>query len=252
MSAPSEIGIRNVEKTYRTATGLLTALQDISLDITRGEFVSVIGKSGCGKSTLLKIIGGLVEPSGGYVELGGNRVRGANRDVGFVFQHPVLLEWRTILENVLLPIEIFRLPIPDYVDRACELLGTMELGAFVHSYPDELSGGMQQRAAIARSLLYDPSVILLDEPFGALDALTREQMNLELLRIWQSSKKTIVFVTHDIAEAVFLSDRVVLLGQRPGHIQDVLTINLPRPRTIETSYLPAFADFRKYLRHRLG
>jgi NitT/TauT family transport system ATP-binding protein len=247
-----EIAVRDVHKTYRTASGPLTALKAIDLDIAHGEFVSIIGKSGCGKSTLLQIMGGLIKPSQGQILLSGSPVQRASRKVGFVFQRSVLLEWRTILDNVMLPIELFGLQVEDYVDRAHELLETIGLGGFANSFPDELSGGMQQRAAIVRSLLYDPEVLLMDEPFGALDALTREQMNLQLLHLWQTSGKTIAFVTHDIAEAVFLSDRVVLLGARPGHVQDILRVDLPRPRTIETTYLPAFAKYRKYLRDRLG
>jgi NitT/TauT family transport system ATP-binding protein len=248
----TEIDVRDVHKTYQTATGPLAALQGVKLNVLRGEFVSLIGKSGCGKSTLLQIVGGLVQPSRGEVLVGGSRMTRASRKVGFVFQRSVLLEWRTVLQNVLLPIELFNLRHEDYAGRAQELLELMGLGSFADSYPDELSGGMQQRAAIVRSLLYDPEIMLMDEPFGALDAMTREQMNLELLRIWQTTGKTIVFVTHDIAEAVFMSDRVVLLGARPGRVQEVVKIDLPRPRTIETSYLSAFADYRRYLRDRLG
>jgi NitT/TauT family transport system ATP-binding protein len=251
-TARVEIDILDVHKVYRTGTGTLTALQGVTLEIGRGEFVSVIGKSGCGKSTLLQIIGGLIDPSRGQVLIRGDPIRKASRKVGFVFQRSVLLEWRTVLENILLPIEIFKLRSDSYLAKAHELLRMMGLEGFAESYPDELSGGMQQRAAIVRSLLYDPEIMLMDEPFGSLDAMTREQMHLELLRIWQTTGKTIFFVTHDISEAIFLSDRVVLLGARPGNVRDVVKIDLPRPRVIETTYLPAFSEYRRYLRDKLG
>ena len=252
MSAASAITVSDLHKTYRSAAGPVRALQGIDVAIGRGEFVSLIGKSGCGKTTLLQIMAGLVRPSRGGVVVNETPVVKASRKVGVVFQRSVLLEWRTILDNVLVPIELFHLRRADYIHRAIELLGMMGLAGFEDRYPDELSGGMQQRAAIVRSLLYDPDILLMDEPFGALDALTREQMNLELLRIWQANGKTIVFVTHDIAEAVFLSDRIVLLSERPGRIKEIVRIDLPRPRTIETTYLPEFAGYRRHLREQLG
>lgn len=252
MTLSASLAVTDLYKTYRSAAGPVRALQSINLNIRRGEFVSLIGKSGCGKTTLLQIMAGLVRPSHGKVLLENAPVTQASRKVGLVFQKSVLLEWRTILDNVLLPIELFRLARTDFIDRARELLAMMALSGFEDRYPDELSGGMQQRAAIARSLLYNPDILLMDEPFGALDAMTREQMQVELLRIWQASGKTIVFVTHDIAEAVLLSDRIVLLTERPGRIKEVLPIDLPRPRSIETTYLPEFADYRRHLREQLG
>ncbi|HVA13102.1 MAG TPA: ABC transporter ATP-binding protein [Stellaceae bacterium] len=252
MNSTAAIRVTDLYKTYRSVAGPVRALEGIDVDIRPGEFVSLIGKSGCGKSTLLQIIAGLVRPSRGKVLLEDVPVVKASRKVGLVFQKSVLLEWRTILDNVLLPVELFHLVRAGYVDRARELLGMMGLAGFENSYPDELSGGMQQRAAIVRSLLCDPDILLMDEPFGALDALTREQMNVELLRIWQASGKTIIFVTHDIAEAVFLSDRVILLSERPGRVKEIVKIELPRPRTIETTYLPQFADYRRHLREQLG
>ncbi len=246
--AASPIRIQGVRKTFRTPRGPLRVLDPINLDITSGEFVSVIGRSGCGKTTLLNIVGGLVRPTAGSITIGENVVARPSRSVGFVFQHAVMLRWRTAMENLLLPIEIFGLRRDAYVERARELLQLMGLAEFERSYPHQLSGGMRQRLAIARSLLYDPSVLLMDEPFGALDALTREQLNLELLRIWEEEHKTIVFVTHDIAEAVFLSDRVVLLSDRPGRIRETLVVDLPRPRTVDTTYLPEFVDLRRHLR----
>jgi len=252
MSTAVAIKVAGLHKTYRSGSGPVRALQGIDVDIRQGEFVSLIGKSGCGKTTLLQILAGLIRPSRGQVLLEDMPVAKASRKVGLVFQKSVLLEWRTILDNVLLPIELFHLSRADYVGRARELLDMMGLSDFEKSYPDELSGGMQQRAAIVRSLLYDPDILLMDEPFGALDAMTREQMNLELLRIWQVSGKTVVFVTHDIAEAVFLSDRIILLTERPGRIKEVVRIDLPRPRTLETTYLPEFAAYRRHLREQLG
>ena len=245
------IRIQGIRKSYRTPSGPLRALDPVDLNIDAGEFVTFIGKSGCGKTTLLNIVGGLIRASGGEVTIAGRRVDRPSRDIGYVFQHAVMLRWRNVLDNLLLPIELFGLRRSDYVERSQELLTMMGLEGFQKSFPHQLSGGMRQRVAIARSLLYDPQLLLMDEPFGALDAMTREQMNLELLRIWEQSHKTIVFVTHDIAEAVFLSDRVVLLGDRPGHIREVVKIDLPRPRNLDTTYLPAFAELRRYLRDRL-
>jgi len=243
--------IRGVQKNYRTPTGVLRALDTVDLDISAGEFVAFIGRSGCGKTTLLNIVGGLIRPSAGQVRIGGRPVEKPSRDAGFVFQQAVMLRWRTVMENMLLPIEIFGLEKSDYVQRSQELLELMGLVGFEHSFPHQLSGGMQQRVAIARSLLYDPKLLLMDEPFGALDAMTREQMNLELLRIWERSHKTIIFVTHDIAEAVFLSDRVVLLSGRPGRIREIVNVDLPRPRSVETTYLPQFVEMRRRLREQL-
>jgi NitT/TauT family transport system ATP-binding protein len=251
VDADAIITVERVSKTFRTPRGLLRALEGINLDVKPREFISLIGRSGCGKTTLLNVIGGLIRPSSGQVSLAGRVVSKPSREVGFVFQQPVMLRWRTVMENLLLPIEIFRLRKSDYVDRARELLESMGLAEFESSYPHQLSGGMAQRVAIARSLLYEPKVLLMDEPFGALDALTREQMNLELLRIWQQTQKTVAFVTHDISEAIFLSDRVVLMARRPGRIRRVIEIDLPRPRSIETTYLPRFADLRRELREGL-
>lgn len=245
------ITVDGVRKAFRTPSGTLRALNRIDLNVGQGEFITFIGRSGCGKTTLLNIIGGLVKPTTGQVTIGERVVARPSRDVGFVFQHAVMLRWRTVMENLLLPIEIFGLQKADYVSRAHDLLELMGLEGFGGHFPHQLSGGMRQRVAIARSLLYDPKVLLMDEPFGALDAMTREQMNVELLRIWEHSHKTVVFVTHDIAEAVFLSDRVVLLGDRPGYIRAVVPVTLPRPRTVETTYLPEFAELRRQLRAML-
>jgi NitT/TauT family transport system ATP-binding protein len=247
----SLIKIDGVRKIFRTPTGLLRALNRIDLEVAQGEFITLIGRSGCGKTTLLNIIGGLIKPTTGEVLIGDRPVTRPSRDVGFVFQHAVMLRWRTVMENLLLPIEIFGLRKADYVGRAHEFLELMGLQGFESHFPHQLSGGMRQRVAIARSLLYDPRVLLMDEPFGALDAMTREQMNGELLRIWERSNKTVVFVTHDIAEAVFLSDRVVLMGDRPGHVRAVVPVTLPRPRTVDTTFAPEFSAIRRQLRAML-
>ena len=205
-----------------------------------GEFIAVVGPSGCGKSTLLKILAGLLPPSQGEALLRGTPISGPRRDIGVVFQSPVLLPWRSILENVLLPIDVQHLGGGRYRTAALELLELVGLQEFAHRYPWELSGGMQQRVAIARGLIHDPAMLLMDEPFGALDAMTREQMNLELQRIWLERKKTILFITHSIPEAVFLADRVLVMSARPGRIMDVVKVDIPRPRRLEGMNLPDF------------
>jgi NitT/TauT family transport system ATP-binding protein len=232
-SAGPLIVARGLCKTYGAAASQkVTALQDLDFQIYDGEFVSVVGQSGCGKSTLLKVLAGLLPYSAGSVELNGRPLRGPSPDAAVVFQSPVLLPWRTVIENVLLPIEFRKLPLADYRQSAADLLTLVGLRDFAHRYPFELSGGMQQRAAIVRALVQDPRILLMDEPFGALDAMTREQMNLELMRIWSASRKTVFFITHSIAEAIFLSDRVIAMTTRPGTIADVITIDLPRPRDL--------------------
>ena len=250
---PSFIELRHVTKTYRTLQDEdLLALQDVSFDIGKGEFVSVVGTSGCGKTTLLKIVAGLIPISGGEVLIGGSSVEGPRRDIGFVFQQPVLLPWRTVLENTLLPIEVMGLPLEQYRERAHEILDMVGLTDFADRYPFELSGGMQQRVSITRALVYDPDVLLMDEPFGALDAMTREAMNLELLRIWSNSGKTVLFVTHSISEAIFLSDRVVALTPRPGRLADTVQVDLPRPRRLDLMQTEAFGKLAKRIRSLLG
>ena len=228
------------------------ALESIDLSVGAGEFIAVIGKSGCGKTTLLKLMGGLLEPTGGEVRLAAQRVTEPSRAVGLVFQSPVLLGWRTVLENVMLPIEILGLPRDSYRRTAEQLLETVGLGGFTHRFPYQLSGGMQQRVSIVRALIHDPQVLLMDEPFGALDAITREQMDIELQRVWEARGKTIVFVTHDISEAVLLADRVVLMSPRPGRIKEIVRVSLPRPRSAETTFLPEFVDLRHHLHESLG
>src|SRR5512144_37052 len=225
--------------TYPTASGPVEALRDIDLAVGRGELVAIVGPSGCGKSTLLRIIAGLRPPSRGRVEVDGRPVVRPLASVGMVFQAPVLLKWRSIEANVLLPAELSQLDPRAYRERAAELLRLVGLSDFAQKLPRELSGGMQQRAALCRALLLDPPLLLMDEPFGALDAMTRDDMALELLRIWgerdlaREARKTVLFVTHSISEAVFLSDRVVVMSPRPGRIAADLRVDLPRPRTVE-------------------
>ncbi len=234
------ISIRNLKRSFKKqGGGELHALADVTFDIYPGEFVSIVGPSGCGKTTLLKIIAGLLPTTGGEILVDKERFD-PRREVGFVFQKPLLLDWRKIIDNVLLPIEILKLERKKKQKQAEELIELVGLKGFESSYPKELSGGMQQRVSIARALIHDPKVLLMDEPFGALDALTRERMNMELLRIWQEAKKTVLFVTHGISEAIFLSDRVIVLSARPCRMIKALDIHLPRPRTQEVRTSPDF------------
>ena len=229
--------------TYPAASGPVEALRDMDLAVARGELVAIVGPSGCGKSTLLRIIAGLRPASGGRVEVDGRPVVRPIPSVGMVFQAPVLLKWRTIEDNVLLPAELSRLDPRAYRERAAALLSLVGLADFARKLPRELSGGMQQRAALCRALLLDPPLLLMDEPFGALDAMTRDEMNLELLRVWgegSRERKTMVFVTHSIPEAVFLADRVVVMSPRPGRLARVFDVPLPRPRTVVSRAAPAF------------
>jgi NitT/TauT family transport system ATP-binding protein len=248
------INVSGVSKIFRTeqGTAALEALRDVSVDIRPGQFVSFVGPSGCGKSTLLKLIGGLMEPSTGRITVGGGEVTRPRRDIGVMFQTPVLFPWRTVLENVLLPIEVFGLDAKSAADKARGILRLVGLEEREGAYPRELSGGMQQRTALSRVLITDPPIILMDEPFGALDEFTRERMNLELLRIWQERQQTIIFVTHSIAEAVFLSDRVVVMGTAPGRVLAVVDVALPRPRSIDLMKSPQFANTAFEVREYLG
>ena len=243
------IGVSAVSKVFPSG---LEALRAVSVDIHPGEFVSCVGPSGCGKSTLLKLIGGLLEPSTGEITVGGRRVSGPRRDVGVMFQTSVLFPWRTVLENVLLPIEVFGLERTSAMDKARGILRLVGLEGREGAYPRELSGGMQQRAALSRVLITDPPIILMDEPFGALDEFTRERMNLELLRIWGERGQTIIFVTHSINEAVFLSDRIVVMGTAPGRVLAVVDVPLARPRSIEVMKSPEFARTAFEVREYLG
>ncbi|HEX7400371.1 MAG TPA: ABC transporter ATP-binding protein [Candidatus Limnocylindrales bacterium] len=253
-AATPVVEIRGVDKTFATASGGVVALQGIDLTIRAGEFVSLIGPSGCGKSTLLRIIGDLTGPSAGDVLVNGKPSHRArlDRDYGMVFQAPVLMDWRTVARNVELPLEVMRYPKADRQARSKRLLDLVELGEFGNRYPWQLSGGMQQRVAIARAFAFDPALILMDEPFGALDEMTRERMNLELMRIWRETETTIVFVTHSIPEAVFLSTRVVVMSPRPGRVNRVVEVDLPPLRTFETReerrYFELVTEVREALR----
>ena len=246
------IRLSGVRKVFRSRREEFLAVSDATFDVHEGELVSLVGPSGCGKTTLLKIMAGLYEIDGGAVEIGGGVDFNPGRDVGMVFQQALLLKWRRILENVLLPAEILGLPMGESRERAGYLLDMVGLSGFERNYPYELSGGMQQRAAIARALVHDPKLILMDEPFGALDALTREKMNLELLRIWEESRKTIIFVTHGIAEAVFLGTRVVVLTAGPARMADLFDVELPRPRTLDMKTHERFGDYTRRVYRLLG
>ncbi len=232
--AETTILVEDVSMVFSTRDGDVHALDKVSFGAREGEFFSILGPSGCGKSTLLRIIGGLLRPTDGRVAVNGSRVTGPTPDVGIVFQSPVLMNWRTVLENVMLQAEVRGLNLKEYRQRAMGLLEMVGLAGFEDKYPYQLSGGMQQRASICRALVHDPPLLLMDEPFGALDALTRERMNLELLRIWEASRKTVLFITHSIPEAVFLSDRVAIMSPRPGHLDEIASTRLPRPRTMAT------------------
>lgn len=245
------VSYRDVAKTYESRRGRLVALHDVSFAIDRGQFVSILGQSGCGKSTLLKMTAGVTPISRGSIIIAGAPVTGPHEDLGMVFQTPVLLEWRDTLGNVMLPIEILRQDRATGAARARELIEMVGLGGFENRYPSELSGGMQQRVAICRALVMDPPLLLMDEPFGALDALTRDEMALELLRIWERTKKTIVFVTHSIDEAVLLSDRVIVMTPRPGSVREIIEIELPRPRSADLRYDARFVEYSRRLREAI-
>lgn len=248
------VSLKNVNKTFGTPGRPTTvALKDINLEIAPREFISLIGPSGCGKSTLLRAIGDLIEVSSGEVIVNGKSAHQArvNREYGMVFQAPVLFEWRTVLKNVELPLEIMGVPKAERTQRGRAMLRLVELQNFERHYPWQLSGGMQQRVAIARALAFRPELLLMDEPFGALDEITRERMNAELLRIWQETQTTVVFVTHSIPEAVFLSTRVVVMSARPGRISDIISIDLPYPRNIETREHPRFFELVTIVREAL-
>jgi NitT/TauT family transport system ATP-binding protein len=243
------VEIKGVGRTYIGKKSNKTiAIQNIDLSIEEGQFVSVVGPSGCGKSTLLKIVGGLLSATEGRATVGGTDVVRPRSDVGIVYQSPLLLPWRTVLDNVLLPLEVKGRISDGEKDKAAQLLQLVGLGRFAASYPSELSGGMQQRVGICRALVVRPRLLLMDEPFGALDAMTREFLNLELMRICAESGQTVLFITHSIPEAVFMSDKVVVMSPRPGTIEEIIPIELPRPRTTAMMASAAFGEAAERIR----
>jgi NitT/TauT family transport system ATP-binding protein len=244
----SKILIEGLSKTYASRNGGVIALENVSLSIKPNEFVTLVGPSGCGKSTLLKVIGALIKPSRGTLHYDGAPLLRPTSDVGIVFQEAVLLQWRTVLDNILLPAEILGLDKRKSRARALELIKLVGLGGFEQRYPRELSGGMQQRVSICRALIHNPSVLLMDEPFAALDAMTREELGFELMRIWDVDKKTVIFVTHNIVESILLADRVVAMTPRPGRIARVVEIDLPRPRTIAMEFTEKFKSYSDQVR----
>jgi len=239
------IEYQQLRKVYNSGPEGLIALEEVSFGVAEGEFVTVVGRSGCGKTTLLKLTSGLLAPTTGSVEVAGLTVRGPITNV-------VLLPWRKTIDNVLLQIEARKLNTNNYRKRALELLDLTGLSGFADKYPHELSGGMQQRVSISRALIHDPPLLLMDEPFGALDAITRDEMNLELLRIWGEAKKTVLFITHSIPEAVFLGDRVIVMTPRPGKIAEIVPVDLPRPRTTVLRDDAKFIGYVRKIRERLG
>ena len=253
IAADPLIVCNGVSKIYETKDGArISALESVDLAIAPGEFVTVVGPSGCGKSTLLKIMGGLIPRSAGELRLAGRPIEGPRRDVGIVFQSATLLPWRTVIENVLLPIDVLDLGRAAFRERAQKLIDMVGLTGFEAKYPSELSGGMQQRVSLSRALVHDPALLLMDEPFGALDALTRETMNLELQRIWMEANKTILLITHSIPEAVFLGDRVAVMTSRPGKLAEIVAIDLPRPRSLAAMGSPEFGEIVTHIRGLLN
>jgi NitT/TauT family transport system ATP-binding protein len=246
-TAVPAVRIESVSKTY----GDIEAIRRADFAVAEGEFLSILGPSGCGKSTLLMMVAGLLGPSNGRVLIGERPVDGPRPDVGVVFQSPVLLPWRTVLENVMLPVEMQRLPRAAHLGRARELLAVTHLEEFADRLPRELSGGMRQRVSICRALVIDPRMLLMDEPFSALDAITRDEMGQELLRLWQIHRKTVIFVTHSIREAAFLSDRVIVMGQRPATIVADVRIELPRPRALSIEETEPFNRYVRMLRQAI-
>jgi NitT/TauT family transport system ATP-binding protein len=251
MTRAPVVALTGVRKEF--GRGGVVALEGIDLEVAAGELVSLIGPSGCGKSTLLRIVGDLTPPTSGEVVVNGKSARQArvDRDYGIVFQDAVLYDWRTVAKNIALPLEMLGWDRKRRAERVEEMVGLVELTGFEGHHPWELSGGMQQRVAIARALSFDPALLLMDEPFGALDEMTRERLNMELLRIWQQAESTILFVTHSISEAVFLSTRVVVISRRPGRIAGIVAVDLPQPRTVETREDPRFFELVTEVRELL-
>lgn len=251
-TADAYLRIRGAGKTYPSQHGPVVALSDINLDVRPGEFLSIVGPSGCGKSTLLKCLAGLENITSGEITVSGKPLSGPPDGMGVVFQRDVLLDWRTILDNVLLQAEFLGHPREQYRDRALQLLERFGLKGYEKRHPWELSGGMRQRASICRALLCDPDLLLMDEPFGALDAMTRDDLNVELARMWQETNKTVIFITHSISEAVFLADRVVMMSRGPGRIVDIFDVDLPRPRPLAVRETDAFGVYAQRIRHHFA
>jgi NitT/TauT family transport system ATP-binding protein len=249
---PPLIIVDRIAKVFSGGARPVTALENVSFDIPAANFVSIVGPSGCGKSTLLKILSGLISASSGNAIVNGEPVTGPVENVGMVFQAPVLLKWRSVLGNILLPVEFAKLDVPRHVEKARALIDLVGLSGFEEMYPHELSGGMQQRVSLCRALVTDPQLLLMDEPFGALDAMTRDELDMELLRIWEERKKTVLFVTHSIQEAVFLSDRVFVMSARPGRLLEIITVDLPRPRTLEMMSTARFGEYTLRVRALLA
>jgi NitT/TauT family transport system ATP-binding protein len=244
----SVIAVNALSKRYAARTGTVSALEEISFSVGEGEFVAVVGPSGCGKSTLLKILAGILPSTAGEARLRGTAIAGPRKDIGVVFQAPVLFPWRSVLDNVLLPIDVQGLGREGHRQDALDLLNLVGLQGFEGRYPWELSGGMQQRVAITRALVHDPALLLMDEPFGALDAMTRELKNVELQRIWMEKKKTVLFITHSIPEAVFLADRVLVMTPRPGKILEDVRVKSARPRSLDIMNTPEFGEHVRRIR----
>ena len=250
--AGKAIEVRQLTKVYPSKDAPIVALEDATFDVREQEFVSLVGHSGCGKTTIMKIIAGLLDKTAGEVLVNGAPVTGPKASTGIVFQTPVLFQWRTVMDNVMLPVEILGLSKSEYYPKALEMLELTGLSEFKEKFPRELSGGMQQRVSISRALVHEPSLLLLDEPFGALDAMTRGEMNMELQRIWSEKKKTSLLITHSIPEAVFLADRVMVMTPRPGHITDIIEIGLPRPRTPEMRLSAEFTECVRQVGKTIG
>lgn len=249
----SAIDIRNVGMTYKSRDGSeATVLEDCNFSVEKGEFISIVGQSGSGKTTLLRIIGGLIDNTAGEVLVKGKPVADSLRELAMVFQNPVLLPWRNNLANILLPMEFRKAATPEAKEHAKFLLDMVGLTGLEKRYPYELSGGMQQRVSIARALVSRPEILLMDEPFGALDAMTRDSMNFELQRIWNETSQTVLFITHSISEAVWLGDRVIVIGDRPGHVVADIKVDIPRMRTRESRYLPEFAKYVSEIESLIG
>lgn len=248
-SARPIIEMKGVSKTYRTRDGDVPSLKPIDFTITEGEFLVIVGPSGCGKSTLLKMVAGLLRPSTGEIRVEGRTIVKPHSDVGVVFQQPLLLPWRSVLANVMMPVEVKGLDKAHFGKRALDLLDMAGLADFAHKYPWQLSGGMQQRASICRALVHDPKIVLMDEPFGALDALTRDQLNVDLHHLWLRRRMTTVFVTHSISEAVFLSSRIVVFSPRPGRIVENVVLDLPAERRLAVKETPEFLSYTRHFRH---